>query len=81
MSKSFVELGLSVDAPMLQNVQSIIQANLQFLESFPSTRLKLVSVLFETGTKELLIEGPSLTVDKISTNNTLCPARSYQHSS
>ncbi len=58
MSKRFVELGLSVNAPMLQNVQSIIQADLQFLESLPSTRLKLVSVPFETGTKELLIEGP-----------------------
>jgi hypothetical protein len=50
MPKCRIELRLPVDAPMAENIQGIIQADLQLLESFPGAGLKLVPVLFQTGT-------------------------------
>ena len=46
MSKCRIEPRLPVDGPMPENIQSVVQADLQFLESLPSTGLKLVTVLF-----------------------------------
>ena len=58
MSKHCIELGLAVNTAMAENIQSIVQADLQLLEAFPGTGLKLVPVLFQTGTQKLLIEWP-----------------------
>jgi len=60
ISRLHVKLWFAVDISMPKNIQGVVQADLQLLESLPGTGLKSVLILVQTGTKELFIELPAV---------------------